>query len=272
MDYFIMLIDYINNTITIYNSNLYDVLPTLPSGSIDSVICDPPFGITSVKWDKSLDWDFIWKELDRVCKYNANKVFFSQGIFMAELIMSNKKEFKYDLVWNKNKCGSPGLAHYRPQKVHENILVFNKGVGTYNPIMEKGTPYSRVCKDKNKGYGTGKNNHNYGFGTFLESHNSGTRFPKSILFCPRDFSAQQQVHPTQKPVDLLQWLVKTYTNEGDTVLDFTMGSGTTGVACKSLNRNFIGIELDSTYYNIAKDRINNLNISTDIKVSTQHTK
>ena len=181
---------------------------------------------------------------------------------MAKLITSNPNNFKYDLVWNKNKCGSPGLAKYRPQKVHENILVFNYGKGVYNPIMESGEPYHRECKDKEKGYGSGINNHGYGFGKYTGSNNEGTRYPKSILHCSRDFSAQQQVHPTQKPVPLLKWLVKTYSNENDNILDFTMGSGTTGIACKCLNRNFIGIEKEKSYFDIAEERINKSNIET----------
>lgn len=255
---------------TLYNDDFINVLPLLSNNSIDCVICDTPYNATSINWDKDLDWKFIWKELDRICKPSANKIFFSQGLFMAKLINSNPKEFKYDLIWDKNKCGSPGLAHYRPQKVHENILVFNKGVGTYNPIMEDGEPYHRVCKDKEKGYGTGKNSHGYGFGKQIESHNYGTRFPKSIIHCSRDFSAQQQVHPTQKPVQLLKWLVKTYSNENDTVLDFCMGSGTTGIACKSLNRDFIGIEISKEYFDIAKKRIEEAKYNDEITITTQY--
>ena len=246
--------------ITLYNDSFENILPTLEDNSVDCVICDPPYNSTTIDWDKDLDWNFVWEQLERICKKDANIILFSQGLFMAKLIMTNPKHFKYDLVWNKNKCGSPGLAKYRPQKVHENILVFNYGKGIYNPIMEKGKPYHRECKDKEKGYGSGKNNHGYGFGVYIESHNEGTRYPKSILHCSRDFSAQQQVHPTQKPVPLLKWLVKTYSNKNDTILDFTMGSGTTGIACKCLNRNFIGIEKEKSYFDIAESRINNSNI------------
>lgn len=162
-----------------------------------------------------------------------------------------KKMYKYDWVWNKNKCGSPGLAKYRPLKIHETISVFCKGVENYYPQMEKGKPYFRKKSGKSR-----ENNMGYGFANSTKDiKNNGTRYPKSIINISRDFSAQQQIHPTQKPVTLMEYLIKTYTNENDLVLDFTMGSGTTGVACKNLHRKFIGIELDKSYYEIAKKRI-----------------
>jgi site-specific DNA-methyltransferase (adenine-specific) len=192
------------------------------------------------------------------------------------------KNFKYELVWNKNKCGSPGLAKKRPQKVHENIMVFqreSKGA-TYNPIMEKGDAYTRKSKNP-EGYGSGQNTHGYGFGNkkMMESNNSGTRYPKSILHASRNFSAQQTVHPTQKPTNLLNWLIMTYSNEGDTVMDFTMGSGSCGVSAKLTGRKFIGIELEKEYYDIAVKRIDEVNLlqegsvtPTDHQLTTQISK
>lgn len=177
---------------------------------------------------------------------------FGSQPFTSALIMSNPKWFKYELIWDKNKCGSPGLAKYRPMKVHENICVFSPAKTVYNPQMVSGDPYERNPPKKIR-----CNNHGYGFSNTKTIKNNGTRYPKSILKISRDFSAQQQIHPTQKPVPLLEWLVKTYTNENDIVLDNTMGSGSTGVASVNLNRKFVGIELDTVYFKIARERITN---------------
>ena len=240
----------------LFNGDCFDILPTLEDNSVDMVCIDPPYGTTTIGWDKVFDFKRMWKEIERVSKKDANIIIFGSQPFSSLLIASNVKWFKYELIWNKNKCGSPGLAKYRPQKVHENILIFNRGKGVYNPIMEKGEAYHRVCQSED-GYGSGKNTHGYGFGKnkFTESHNDGVRYPKSILHCSRNFSAQQTVHPTQKPTSLLNWLIMTYSNEGDTVLDFCMGSGSCGVSAKATGRKFIGIEMDEHYFTIAKNRI-----------------
>ena len=142
-------------------------------------------------------------------------------------------------------------------KTHENILLFSQNTGgTYNPQMEKGEPYARTSKNP-EGYVGRKNDHGYGLKPVKSFSNTGTRYPKSVLNISRDFSAQQQIHPTQKPVPLMEWLIKTYSNEGEIVLDNCMGSGSTGIACVNTNRDFIGIEMDETYYKIAENRINN---------------
>lgn len=229
----------------------------IEDNSIDLVLTDPPYGTTSIKWDHVLDYETIWAELNRILKDNTTTILFGSQPFTSQLICSNLEWFKYELIWNKNKCGSPGLAKKRPMKVHENIIIFNKGTKTtYNPIMEAGAPYERNCKNP-EGYGSGVNRHGYGFGKkkVMSSKNNGTRYPKSILHASRNFSAQQTVHPTQKPTNLLSWLIMTYSNPGDTVLDFTMGSGSTGVSCKKTGRSFIGIENDAKYYELARQRI-----------------
>jgi site-specific DNA-methyltransferase (adenine-specific) len=248
----------------LYNSSCFDVFPTLDDNSVDMVCVDPPYGTTSIEWDSVLDFSEMWKGLNRVVKPNGNIIIFGSQPFSSLLICSNIKHFKYELVWNKNKCGSPGLAKKRPQKIHENIMIFqrdSKGA-TYNPIMESGDAYKRKSTNKDKdgnlvGYGSGKNTHGYGFGKekMMESNNSGTRYPKSILHASRNFSAQQQVHPTQKPTNLLNWLIMTYSNPNDTILDFTMGSGSCGVSAKLTGRKFIGIELNKKYYDIAVSKI-----------------
>jgi site-specific DNA-methyltransferase (adenine-specific) len=219
----------------------------------------------------------MWNELERICKPKANIIIFGSQPFTSLVVVSKIDWFRHELIWNKNKCGSPGLAKYRPQKVHENILVFSKeSGGTYNPIMEEGEAYKREAKDKVKGYGTGRNSHGYGFSNnkpFLGGENTGTRYPKSILHASRNFSAQQTVHPTQKPTNVLNWLIMTYSNPGDTVLDFTMGSGSCGVSAKLTGRSFIGIEMDKEYFDIASVRINSAEVGqvtpTDKQLSTQ---
>ena len=240
--------------INLYNGDFFEEIKKVGDGSIDLVLNDPPYGTTTMKWDSILDFNKMWDELDRVTTNNANIIIFGSQPFSSLLITSKLEWFKYELIWNKNKCGSPGLAKYRPQKVHENIMIFSKGKGSiYNPIMEEGNPYHRFNED---GYGSGKNSHGYGFGKKNMGHtNAGSRYPKSILHASRNFSAQQTTHPTQKPTNVLAWLIMTYSNSNNTVLDFTMGSGSCGVASKLTGRNFVGIERDIDYFNIAKERI-----------------
>ena len=245
----------LNQDTTIYNDDCMKVLKELPDNSVDLVLTDPPYGTTSIEWDKLLNFDEVWTELKRIMKPKTNALFFGSQPFSSFVVTSNIDWFKYELIWNKNKCGSPGLSKYRPNKIHENILVFaNESGAVYNPIMEEGDPYVRKSE---KGYGSGKNTHGYGFGNkkSFGSKNDGTRYPKSILHASRNFSAQQTVHPTQKPTNLLNWLIMTYSNPGDIVLDFTMGSGSTGVSAKLTGRKFIGVEIDKGYFDISKERI-----------------
>lgn len=239
----------------LYLGNCLDVMKELPDNSIDFICCDPPYGTTSIKWDEVIDFHKMWEQYERIIKPKGIICLFGSQPFSAQLICSKIDWFRYELVWNKNKCGSPGLAKHRPMKTHENILIFSKKPGgTYNPQMEKGEPYSRTSKNP-EGYVGKKNDHNYGLKPRKSFTNEGTRYPKSILNISRDFSAQQQVHPTQKPVPLLEWLIKTYSNENEVVLDNCMGSGSCGVAAINLNRKFIGIEMDPDYFKVSEDRI-----------------
>jgi site-specific DNA-methyltransferase (adenine-specific) len=243
------------NNFNLQLGDCLELMKEIPDESIDFICCDPPYGTTSIDWDAVLDFDAMWEQYGRIIKPKGMMCLFGSQPFSAQLICSNIKWFKYELVWNKNKCGSPGLAKYRPMKTHENILIFSKNSGgTYNPQMEVGEPYARTSKNPD-GYVGKKNDHGYGLKPRKSFSNEGTRYPKSILNISRDFSAQQQVHPTQKPVPLMEWLIKTYSNEGETVLDNCMGSGSTGVAAVKLNRKFIGMEYCEDYYTIAKDRI-----------------
>lgn len=231
------------------NGDCLEELSKMPDKSVDLVLTDPPYGTTSCKWDSVIPMETMWRELLRVLKPNKGILLFAQQPFSSSLIVSNMKMFKYELIWSKSKCGSPLTAKYKPLNKHESILVFGSGRITYNPQMLEGKPYKRK-------YTPNKiNNHGYGI-SGVQTDNKGTRHPSTILHYPQNWRRQDQVHPTQKPVELLEWLVKSYSNEGDTVLDFTMGSGSTGVACRNLNRDFIGVELDSGYYKIAQSRIN----------------
>ena len=237
-----------------------EIMDTIDDKSIDFICCDLPYGTTSIEWDSVLDFNKMWEQYGRIIKPKGVMCLFGSQPFSAQLICSKIKWFKYELVWNKNKCGSPGLAKHRPMKTHENILIFSKkSGGTYNPQMEQGEPFKRKSKNP-EGYVSKSNDHKYGLKPVTEFENKGTRYPKSIVNISRDFSAQQQVHPTQKPVPLLEWLIKTYSNEGDTVLDNCMGSGSTGVAAVKLNRKFIGVDISEKYIRIAKDRIQQLPI------------
>lgn len=244
--------------ITLFNEPCFEAFKKLPDQSVDMVCVDPPYGTTSIEWDKVLDFKTMWAELERIVKPKGNIVIFGSQPFTSLVIASKVEWFRHELIWNKNKCGSPGLAKFRPQKIHENIMIFSReSGGTYNPIMETGEAYKREAKDKVKGYGKGINSHGYGFKkAFLGGENLGTRYPKSILHASRNFSAQQTVHPTQKPTNVLNWLIMTYSNPGDTVMDFTMGSGGCGVSAKLTGRNFVGIEMTQKYFEIAQTRIN----------------
>ena len=238
------------------NGDCLELMQHIPDESIDFICCDLPYGTTSIEWDTVLNLCSLWKHYNRIIKSKGVICLFGSQPFSAQLICSNLKCFRYELIWNKNKCGSPGLAKHRPMKTHENILIFYKNAGgTYNPQMTVGEPFKRQSK-KPEGYVSKKNDHKYGLKPMLEFENKGTRFPKSIINISRNFSAQQQVHPTQKPVPLIEWLVKTFSNEGDTVLDNCMGSGTTAIACLNTKREFIGIEMDKEIYKLACDRVN----------------
>jgi site-specific DNA-methyltransferase (adenine-specific) len=233
-----------------------EYMQTMPDNSVDLVCCDPPYGTTDISWDNILDFHKMWECYSKIVKPKGIILLFGSQPFSSLLVCSKLDWFRYELIWNKNKCGSPGLAKKRPMKTHENILVFSqKPGGIYNPIMEAGEPYARKSSNP-EGYVGRKNDHGYAMKPRKEFSNSGTRYPKSIRNVSRDFSAQQQVHPTQKPVPLLEWLVETYSNPNDVVLDNCMGSGSTGIACKTTERQFIGIERDPEYFQLATTRIN----------------
>jgi len=220
----------------------------IEDGSVDMVLADPPYGTTACKWDSIIPLEPMWEQLKRVIKPNGAIIMTASQPFTTTLISSNMKMFKYCWVWEKNFSTNFLHAKRQPMRKHEDILCFYRKPGSYYPIKSTGHVPTQSAKGSSKGkLWHGENNRDYAGG-------DTERFPTSVL----KFDAvdpKQRVHQTQKPVALMEYLIKTYTNEGETVLDFTMGSGTTGVACANLNRDFIGIEKDLDYFNIAKERI-----------------
>lgn len=215
---------------------------------VDAVICDIPYGIHNNKFDTVIPFEEMWDCIHKLIKPKGNVVLFGSGLFTAKLMMSNEKEYRYDLIWKKSKCGSPLTAKYMPLKKHEHIVVFGEPASYYEPQMSKGEPYKRKYTPNKK------NNLGYGING-VQTDNKGTRHPITILDFPQKWRRQDQIHPTQKPVELMEFLVKSYCPENGIVLDFCAGSGSTGVACINTNRNFIGIEIDEDYFKIMKDRI-----------------
>ena len=219
---------------------------------VDMILCDLPYGVTACKWDVIIPFDKLWQRYDYLIKENGAVILFGTQPFTSYLIMSNIKRFKYELIWHKNRSGSCFTAKYRPVSKHENILVFGKGKIKYNPQMLEGEPYRRIHRVSDNYI----NNHGLGFNKKeVTIENKGERFPGSVQYFPQNWRRQAQIHPTQKPVELCEWLIKSYTDEGDLILDNCMGSGTTGVACKNLNRDFVGIEIDQKYLCISEERI-----------------
>lgn len=220
-------------------------MSNLPDKSIDLILCDLPYGSTRNKWDLIIPFNELWTHYERIIKDNGAIILFCDGMFTAKLLLSNPKLWRYNLVWNKQRGCDFLNANVKPLKSHEDIAVFYKKKPTYNKQYWYSTPYKRT---KNGSLST-----NYGFRNeaWTESED-GRRNPLSVLSFSRD---SDRTHPTQKPVSLLEWLIKTYTNEGDLVLDNCCGSGSTGVACMNTNRRFIGMELDEKYLQIAKERL-----------------
>jgi site-specific DNA-methyltransferase (adenine-specific) len=213
---------------------------------VDVIITDPPYGTTACKWDSVIPFGEMWKRVNGLIKSNGAVVLFGSEPFSSALRMSNIKNYKYDWIWEKTNAVDFALAKIRPRQKHENIIVFSNKKHIYNPQMEQGKPYIDKPRKRTN------NIHNSNMPK-LGIINRGTRYPSSI----QKFSNGNNgnVHPTQKPVPLMEYLIKTYTNPGEWVLDFTMGSGTTGVACRRTGRNFIGIEQEEKYFDIAFERI-----------------
>lgn len=233
--------------IDLYMGDCFDYLPGIPNGSVDMVLTDMPYGTTEHEWDIKPDLSKLFNEFWRVCKLNAAVVCFSQMPFTAELVMACRKWFRYEWIWDKKMSTGFLNCNRMPLKVHENLLVFYKRLPTYNPQKKKGEPYFRQ-------HG-GATSHYRQKNRIDTDNTTGDRYPVDIITDFTNAVNTGKVHPTQKPVPLLEYMIKTYTNEGETVLDPFMGAGSTGVACANTGRNFIGCELLENYYDIACKRI-----------------
>jgi len=226
-------------------------LPKIFDKNIDLVLTDPPYGTTQCKWDSVIPFEPMWNQLKRVIKDNGCIALFAQDKFTSNLILSNIKDHKYNLIWNKYLTSGYLNANRMPLRVHEDIVVFYNKQPTYNPQKTLGNINHSSGKLKEPTINNSYGKHYY---TSNPKKLGNLKHPKSILNFKAIHTSKRK-HTSEKPVDLLEYLIKTYTNENNTVLDFTMGSGSTGVACKNLNRNFIGIEKDKKYFDIAKQRI-----------------
>ena len=250
------------SNIELRHGDCLEVMKSIANNSVDCILTDLPYGTTACKWDVVIPFNKLWEQYNRISKENAAIILFGSEPFSSYLRLSNIKNYRYDLIWYKNTSGGFVNAKKQPMKYHENISIFYRKQPVYNPIMQEfaESTKQRYLKN-NKCTMPSHTNSIHGITKYSTNENSYIdfqkgRYPKSILeFNGVANSSKERVHPTQKPVDLLEYLIKTYTNEGDTVFDSCMGSGSTGVACLNTNRKFIGIELDEIYFNIAKQRL-----------------
>jgi len=248
----------------------------IKSGSVDAIITDPPYGTTACKWDSVINLDLMWKELNRIVKPNGSKVIFAQQPFTSVLVVSNINQYRHKWNWVKDKSANFMVAKGQPLKYCEEIVVFNsngylqhhnatKKCATYNPQMREGKGATRkYTENERKGHLLELNHRDNATPVISYGNSHKQRYPKDNL---EQFTTvhKNRLHPTQKPIALMEYLIKTYTNENETVLDFTMGSGSTGVAAKNLNRSFIGIEQDTNYFKIAEERINKQDLFSQIQ-------
>lgn len=250
------------------HGNCLELMQTIPTGAVDMILCDLPYEVLhkdnpNAQWDRLIPFEPLWEQYNRVIKKNGAIVLFGQGMFTAQLMMSNPKMWRYNLVWDK--CRATGFlnANRMPLRYHEDILVFYKALPTYHPQMEE-------LNGRERNHPQGRGNHKeknqcYGKVNRINPTYEDKKHPRSIIKIRAVHCSEGQSHPTQKPVALLEYLIKTYTDEGQLVLDNTMGSGSTGVACVNTNRDFIGIELNEEYFKVAEKRIEQAQLTKDIK-------
>ena len=223
-------------------------LPKLEDNSVDLILVDLPYGTTQCKWDQVIPLEALWQEYNRVAKQNAAMIFTASQPFTSVLINSNIKNFKYCWIWEKSKATGYLNAKKMPMRAHEDVCVFYRKPPVYNPQMWQSTPYNKGQAHRPTDvYGKQV--------SVLVKNDSGLRYPRTVQYFKTAESEGKVLHPTQKPIALMQYLIETYSNEGDLVLDNTMGAGTTGVAAISTKRKFVGMELDEEYFNLAKKRI-----------------
>lgn len=250
--------------IKLLQGDCLELMKQIPDKSVDMILCDLPYGTSASSWDKRINIEKLWSEYKRILKNNRAIVLFAQQPFTSLLITSNLKQYKYNWIWEKDNGTNFLNSKYCPLKITEDICVFGDGAISYvkngenliyNPQFSKGKPYKIISgkQKNNSAVVRGGKNGREDIGNY-KTVNDGKRYPKNLIKFNRD---RDKLHPTQKPVALLEYLIKTYTNEGETVLDNCMGSGSTGVACVNTNRKFIGMELEEKYFEVAKDRIAN---------------
>ena len=242
--------------IELMQGDCLEVMKDIEDKSVDMILADLPYGTTACKWDTIIPFEPLWEQYKRIIKDNGAIVLTASQPFTSALVMSNPKMFKVAIVWNKKKAGNFVQGNIQPLKIHEDVLIFYSKQPTYNPqktLLDKPQKVRNGAKNRQDRKEAG------GFGgtvIYSDKFEADKKLPTTIVEISKDNYGKNVFHPTQKPVALFEYLIKTYTNEGDLVLDNCMGSGTTGVACKNLNRNFIGIELDPDYFKIAEKRIN----------------
>jgi len=241
----------------IYNVDCLSIngMQSIDNKSIDMILCDLPYGTTDCKWDSILNLNDLWYQYKRVVKDNCAIVLTSSQPFTSVLVMSNTDQFKVEWIWQKNAGSNFGTVKYQPMKEHESVLVFGKGKIKYNPIMQERAESGKARVKTVVNYNTNAEVYQNGnLHNQVSSKRDELRYPSSI----QKFNRERGLHPTQKPVALFEYLIRTYSNEGDLILDNCIGSGTTAVACINTNRKFIGFEIDTKYYDLANNRINNL--------------
>ena len=246
----------------IYNEDCLIGMNRIPDKSIDMICCDLPYGVlnkgnASAKWDSVIPFDKLWEQYERIIKDDGVIALFGQGLFSANLMCSNSRIWRYNLVWEKDRPTGFLNSKRMPLRSHEDIMIFYKKLGTYNPQMEYAP--DRRNHPIGKGEHTDKNQCYGNITRYIDPIISDYKFPKSIIKIKKEHSCRGDEHPTQKPVELIEWLVKTYTNEEDIVLDNCMGYGTTAVACINTNRKYIGFELNEDFYKMSLDRVEDVN-------------
>lgn len=237
----------------LYQGDCFDFMQGVPDESVDMIMCDLPYGTTQNSWDSPLDLNMLWEQYLRIIKPNGCIALFAQSPFDKVLACSNMKMYRYEWIIEKTKATGHLNAHKMPMKAHETVLIFYKKLPTYNPQFTEGhKPVHSYTKHTTDGSCYGKTQ------VGISGGGSTKRYPRDVIKFSWD-TQKSSLHPTQKPVELCKYLIRTYTNEGDVILDNCMGSGSIGVAATSLNRHFIGMEIDSRYFEIAKSRIENIN-------------
>ena len=231
-----------------------ELMKDIPNESIDMILCDLPYGTTSQKWDVIIPFDKLWEQYERIIKPNGAIILFGKNPFTAKLILSNEKLFRYELIWEKSRAGNSMQVCKQPSAIHENILVFYKNQPIYNDLKFK---VDEKYIDKRKSINDSFYSSGHYSGVMKRKADDGLRHPQSIL--PFNSVWKKGMHPTEKPIELFEWLIKSYTNENDLVLDNTAGSGTTAEACLKTNRQFIVIEKEVNYFEMIKKRVGNFN-------------